>query len=377
LSDAARPSFRELFGHGAAIHAEAPGRVNLIGEHTDYSDGYVLPTAIPQTTTVELVSRLDSRVRVFSDEIDGLAQPVEYFLGSETKRGDWVDYVAGVTWALERQGWELRGFDARISSDVPLGSGLSSSAALEVSLLRALREAFSLDLDDVSLAVTGRRAENDFVGAPVGIMDQMASSLATEDVALFLDTRTLRYERIRIPGSAELCVVDSGVEHGHATGEYRTRREEVELAAKLLELPALRDASPADLPRVAMLPPPLDRRARHVVTENERVLAAVSALKRADLPELGKLLDASHESLRDDFEVSTGEVDALVRLAREQKGVFGARITGGGFGGSIVVLAARGRARAAGLEVVRRYAAETGREATLLVPASVPAGARR
>jgi galactokinase len=364
-------SFSDLFGRDPQVRTDAPGRVNLIGEHTDYSGGFVLPLAIPQRTRIELGvrdGREDTLVRAWSAnmERDGIQ---EYRAGEEKPVKGWLDYVQGVTQAAQRAGHELRGFDVRIESDVPPGSGLSSSAALEVSLLRALREAFQLKMDDVEIARLGQRAENDLVGAPVGIMDQMAASLADETTALFLDTRSLEYEKVPLPAESELVVINSGVSHNHAAGEYRTRRQECERAAELLGVPQLRNLNNLDLWRLASLPEPLDRRARHVITENARVRSAVSAMKDRDLPRLGKLLYASHESLKNDYEVSVPEIDRLVELAREEPDVYGARITGGGFGGSIVVLARHGAGREIGERIVAKYHDEMGGKGTMLVPA--------
>lgn len=341
------PSFHDLFGRDHDIAAEAPGRVNLIGEHTDYSGGFVLPAAIPFCTRVELARRQDRRVRLWSAQFAG-RDPIEFEAGGEQHQGDWADYVRGMTWSLASAG-PIGGFDARIESRVPVGGGLSSSAALEIAIGRALRSVFGLPLDDVQLAVAARRAETDFVGAPVGIMDQMACSLADVSSALFLDTRYLEYERVPIPPEASLIVIDSGVTHQHAGGEYRTRRDECARAAALLGIPELRDAE--DLSRIASLPAPLDRRARHVVTENARVLAAVAALRAGDLASVGLLFKQSHASMRDDFEVSVPAVDALVERAIHTDGIYGARLTGGGFGGAIVGLAQRDRARAAADEI--------------------------
>lgn len=369
MSEARR--FSDLYGRPPEVAADAPGRVNLIGEHTDYNGGYVLPLAIPQRARAELARSGEGaarRVRAWSAQKPHEA-PAEYALGEERPGRGWLDYVQGVTRALAAERFALGGFDLRIDSSVPLGGGLSSSAALEVALLRALRQAFALDLDDVRLALVGQKAENDFVGAPVGVMDQMAASLAGTGEALFLDTRSLRYERVPLPAAAELAVVDSCIPHSHAAGEYRVRRAECERAAALLGVVQLRDAGPADLPRIAELPPPLNRRARHVVTEDERVLEAVAAMRAGDLPRLGELLDASHRSLRDDFEVSTPEVDLLVSLARAAPGVWGARMTGGGFGGAIVLLAERGRAAEAAERAARAYHEKTGRAGRVLVPA--------
>ncbi|HEY8207312.1 MAG TPA: galactokinase [Myxococcaceae bacterium] len=351
---------------GTAILARAPGRVNLIGEHTDYNGGYVLPVAIPQQTTVEVVARDDRRVRISS--ID-MKEEREYVLGQEKAGQGWLDYVQGVTFVLQREGFKnLRGFEARIGSEVPLGSGLSSSAALEVSLLRGLRQAFSLQLDDVRLALLGQKVETEFVGAPVGIMDQMASSLADEKAALFLDTRTMQHERIPLPEGMELIVISSGVAHNHAGGDYKVRRAECERAASMLGVAQLRDLSEADLPRAMALPEPLGRRVRHVVTENARVLATVEALRAEDLPRLGKLLNESHESQSKDYEVSIPEIDLLVRLAQQEPDVFGARLTGGGFGGSILAVARAGSAAKAAGHIAEAYASQVTAKPRILLP---------
>jgi galactokinase len=293
-------------------------------------------------------------------------EPVSYQLGAEEKRRSWIDYLQGVTVVLQRAGHQIHGFDARISSRVPLGAGLSSSASFEVAVLRALRGLFALELDDVAVARLGQKVETEFVGAPVGIMDQMAASLADRGSALFLDTRSLTFEKVPLPAAADLVVVNSGVTHSHAGGEYRTRRAECEGAAQQLGVRMLRDLEIADLPRIEALPAPLRQRARHVVTENARVIEAVAALRAGDLPRLGQLLKTAHASLRDDFQVSVPEIDKLVEIADQTDGVHGARLTGGGFGGSIVVLADRDQAAAAAVTIARRYQEATGRTATTL-----------
>jgi galactokinase len=350
----------------------APGRVNLIGEHTDYNGGFVLPTAIPQHTRVTLRPRHDRKVTAHSHNAspDGT-----YELGQEQRRGEWFDYVQGVTWAVREAGAVSLeyGFDLEITSDVPLGGGLSSSASLEVALLRAIRGAFGLALDDKRMALLGQQAENDFVGARCGIMDQMAASLADEHTALFLDTRSLEYQQVPLPEQADLVVIHSGVSHRIANGGeggYNQRRAECEQAARLLGVPQLRDASSADLPRLAELPDRVARRARHVITEDERVLAAVDALRAGDLTRLGALFYASHASMRDDFEVSTPEIDLLVDLAAADPDVFGARLTGGGFGGAVVILARAGHGQQVGERLGATYAQRSGQKPTLLVPAA-------
>ncbi len=361
-------TFVELYGRPPTVTADAPGRVNLIGEHTDYNDGFVLPTAIPQRTVVELAPRDDATVRAASANVDAGAPLVAYRLGAETPGRGWLDYVQGVTSVLAAGGRPLGGFDLRVDSRVPVGSGVASSAALEVALVRALRAAFGLALDDVEVARLGQRAEGVFVGARVGIMDQMAASLADERTALFVDTRTLDWERVPLPAGLEVVVIDSGVAHRHAGGEYNTRRTECERACALLGVGALRDLGVPDLERSATLPEPLRGRVRHVVTENARTLEAVAALRAGDLGALGALLDASHASLRDDYAVSVPEVDLLVELAQAAPEVYGARMTGGGFGGAVLALARAGSGAAVAVRVASRYRATSGRRPTVLVP---------
>ncbi len=366
------PVFADLYQRPPEVVAFAPGRVNLIGEHTDYNGGLVLPTPVPQQTTVELAARPGGRVRVWSAGFSR-GRCEEYALGLEAPRGTWVDYVQGVTAVLGAAGYALGGADLRIASQVPPGAGLGSSAALEVALLRALRAAFSLPFDEVTLARLGQRAEREFVGAPVGIMDQLVSSVGTLGTALFIDARTLETMRVPLPPSAGLVVVDTGVRHAHARGQYRVRRDECARAAAALGVAALGELGLDALPSLAALRPPLDRRARHVVTENARVLEAVDALRRGQLDRLGALFAASHASMRDDFEISTPEVDALVAAAREDPDVFGARLTGGGFGGAVVILTRAGRESVVAARVARQYHEVTGERGAVLVPP--PAGA--
>jgi galactokinase len=360
---------QDLESRSGIITTRAPGRVNLIGEHTDYNAGFVLPTPIPQHTTVQLVPTVSTVVHARSADMPG--EERSYHLGEEEKQRSWIDYVQGVTFILARDGHKIGGFDLSLRSDVPMGSGLSSSAALEIALLRALREAFALPITDVQLAQIGQRVENDFVGAPVGIMDQMASSLGRPGEALFLDTDTLQWELVPLPASVELVVIDSLVRHNHASGDYRTRREECERACAALGVKRLRDVDPVALgalDALETLPDLLLRRARHVVSENRRVLEMVDALRQENLDECGRILDAGHISLRDDFEISVPEVDRLVEIAATREDVYGARMTGGGFGGAIIALARTGTGRRAAMEIVERYQAETGKPASVLVP---------
>lgn len=361
-------TFAELFGAPPDVVARAPGRVNLIGEHTDYNDGFVLPAAVPLRTAVEMKRRRDRRVHVWSTAFADVP-PVAFDLDVAKAVGDWADYLRATIAILKERGVDC-GVDMRVESNVPLGSGLSSSAALLVAAARALREAFSLTMSDVEIARLAQRAENEFVGAPVGIMDQMACSLADEGSALFIDTRSLLYERVPLPDDAALLVIDSGIHHAHMNGGYRTRREECQRAAQELGVRSLRDVGTDDLERIGHLPSPLDRRVRHVVTENARVLQAVTALRAGNLPRVGELFALSHASMRDDFEVSTPEIDALVAAAERVAGVYGARLTGGGFGGSVVALVEPSRSRDAGRAIVAQQNSRFSADARVVVPAA-------
>ena len=362
------PTFSSLYDRAAEVVATAPGRVNLIGEHTDYNDGLVLPTAVPQETTVELALRNDDRIRVASTTVaDGAV--CTYRLGGETRTGEWLDYVQGCTRVLGEQ-VDLRGFEALVSSTLPIGSGLSSSAALEVALLRALRTALAVPLYDVALALLAHRAEHDFVGARVGVMDQMAASLADTRTALFLDARSLVHEAVPLPASLALLVIDSGLAHRHVAGDYNVRRNECERAATLLGVGSLRDVQPGDLAQTASLPAPLARRVRHVVTENARVSAAVTALRARDLAALGAHFSASHASMRDDFAVSLPELDALVEIAGADPAVYGARLTGGGFGGAVVIAARADADPRTADRIAATYRARTGAPGRVVVPVS-------
>jgi len=359
-------SFRDIYSYDLTTEAEAPGRVNLIGEHTDYNGGFVLPAAIPQRARVQLGVRGGTRIRACSAEASGGI--LEYELGQEQKSHCWLDFVQGATALLRAEGNAVEGFDLFVTSDVPLGSGLSSSAALGVSLLRALRQGFRFSLEDFRLAQLWQRVENRFVGAQVGIMDPMACALCRPGTALFLDAQSLHRDLVPLPPAAEWVVINSGVSHQHSAGDYNTRRAECERACALLGVASLRELGMDDLPRVAELPEPLGRRARHVITENARVVAAVEALRVSDLRRLGALFDASHDSQRDEYEVSVPAIDALVGRARQEPGVYGARLTGGGFGGSIVLFTDAGRGRTAAEHIAADYAVRTGHRPTILVP---------
>ena len=350
LGPAARDA-RDLFA--ATIGGEpsglwsAPGRVNLIGEHTDYNDGFVLPFAIDRRTYAAATRSAERRIRVAStleaetvevrlDELDLV------FPHRREAVPEWARYPLGVAWALlrERHG-ELPGVDLAIASDVPVGAGLSSSAAIECAVASALDELWELGHDRVALARAGRLAENEAVGAPTGIMDQLAAMLGRADAAVFLDCRSLESEVVDLgfrEQGLDMLVIDTGVTHAHATGGYRERRAACERGAAVMGVTALRDLSLDDLARAAELFDDVTfRRVRHVVTENQRVLDAVDALRAHGAGAIGDLLLASHASMRDDFEISIPELDTAVETA-VAAGAIGARMTGGGFGGAAIAL---------------------------------------
>jgi len=357
-------AFTACYRRPPDVAVSAPGRVNLIGDHTDYNGGLVLPIALPQRTRALLARRADRRVQARSAQVPG---DMSYRLGDERRAACWLDYVQGVTAVLAADRQPIAGFDLFVASDVPVGSGLSSSAALEVALLRGLRALFRLEFDDTALALLAHRAETGLVGAPVGVMDPLVCSRGDEDSALLIDTRSLAIRRVPLPASLGLVVIYSGLDHRLTGGDYGVRRAECEQAAALLEARQLRDVA-ADDPRIAALPDALPQRVRHVISENARVLAAVDALVAADLPRLGALLDASHRSLRDDYAVSLPEIDRLVDLARDDAAVFGARLTGGGFGGSVVIATSPDQAERVAVAVARAYADAVGLTPRVVLP---------
>jgi len=342
----------------------APGRVNLIGEHTDYNDGFVLPFAIAARTTVAAARRDDRLLRMRSVQQPAGDVSVSLDELGPGRPGGWAAYVAGVVWAArERHGAALGGLDLLVDGRVPAGGGLSSSHAIEVAVAIAVNDLFDLGLDVDALARLTQAAENDFVGAPTGIMDQLALLHGKAGHALFVDTRSLRYEHVPLDPAAAglvLLVLDTKVHHALADGAYGERRAACERAAAALGVASLRDVEagpPGALDvRLRDLDDTLRRRARHVVTENGRVLSAVAALRNGDWAALGQLMDASHVSLRDDYEVSCDELDVAVAAARTA-GALGARMTGGGFGGSAVALVPAARGPAVRAAVVDAFAA--------------------
>ncbi|WP_022877552.1 galactokinase [Microbacterium sp. B19] len=323
----------------------APGRANLIGEHTDYNEGFVLPFAIAQRTAAAVALRDDDVIRVRSTFADDAVEVSLAELDARIAAGglDWAGYPLGVAWALRAEVPDAatRGVDIALASAVPVGAGLSSSAAIEGAVASALNDVWGTGLDKVALARVGRTAENDAVGAPTGIMDQMASMLGVADAATFLDCRTLQTRPVPLgfaEAGLEILVVDTLVEHAHASGGYRERRASCEKGAAAFDVRALRDLTVDDLPRAReILDDVTFRRVRHIVTENQRVLDTVAALDLAGPSAIGDLLTASHASMRNDFEISVPELDLAVETTLAA-GALGARMTGGGFGGAAIAL---------------------------------------
>ena len=338
--------------------AQAPGRVNLLGEHTDYNDGFVLPVAIAQSTRVTMRENGTSRFSLHAAE---LGQTVHFTL-DEPPPDHFASYVVGCLALVREHGAQLPYLDIEVTSHVPMGVGLSSSAALEVATLRCLRELLGLSLDDVAIARLAQRAEIEYAGVRCGIMDQMASSLAATDRALLIDTRTLDRRAVALPPGSAVLVLDSGVARTLAASGYNQRRAQCEEAARLLGVASLRDV--ASVEQLTGLPDVPMRRARHVFTENARVIAAAQCTTARAF---GLLMNASHASLRDDYEVSTPELDQLVALLQEQDAVYGARLTGAGFGGACVALCAVGGERRVADAVLARYSA-AGHGGRQLVP---------
>ncbi|MCS7178250.1 MAG: galactokinase [Anaerolineae bacterium] len=371
LFQAAVDGFRAHFGYDPALLVRAPGRVNLLGEHTDYNEGFVLPVAVDRAAWVAASPRPDSTVRLVALDMGTEATfPLDPI---PPRQGDWADYPRGVAWALAGAGFSLAGMDAVLTSDVPIGAGLSSSAAVEVAFAWTWKELSGLPLERTELALLCQRAENEYVGVRCGIMDQMASVWGRAGHALLLDCRTLAVETVPIPPGVAIVVADTLVRRELAASEYNRRRQECEEAVQILAdyIPgtrALRDVSLEDLDRFGgHLPPTLLRRARHVVRSNIRVLWAVAAFRAGDLAAVGKAMKYSHLSLRDDYQVSSPELDTLAEAAWEVPGCWGARLTGAGFGGCIVALVAEEAVPELARHLEEVYQARFGRRPTVTV----------
>jgi len=340
----------QRFGQDSALFV-APGRVNLIGEHTDYAEGFVMPAAIDFATLAAICPRDDKSVAIYSANFDDqIAYPLDSL--PEKASRHWSDYPLGVVSVLREAGVEIPGFSLTLNGDVPLGAGLSSSASVEVASMVAILSITSAKFTPPEVAKLCQRAENHFVGASTGIMDQFIACCGAEDHALLLDCRTLEYRLAPIPPDLSIVIANSMVKHSHAGGEYNTRRSEVEEGTQLLrshrpEIKRLRDATVDDLERWGYeMRPEVLKRCRHIITENERTVAAADALEADDLKTLGRLMYAAHASYRDDFEASCPEVDILVDLAAKETGCIGARLTVGGFGGCTVNIVEKAQAEA-------------------------------
>ena len=370
-------AFRDRFGTPPTVIAAAPGRVNLIGEHTDYNEGFVLPAAIDRAIVVAARARADSRLNLYSVNF---AQSASHTLGAAlpSRPRQWVKYVAGVAAMLQRAGETLTGADMCINGNIPRGAGLSSSAALEMAVASALEHLNHLSRPDTDIIRFCQQAEHEFVGVQCGIMDQFISRLGRSGHALLIDCRSLAHEHVPVPEGVRLVILDTGTKRTLASSAYNRRREECaesvrQLSAVLPGIAALRDVSAAAFADHAeILPPDIRRRARHVVTENERVLQAVEALRRGDLAVLGKLMYDSHLSLERDYEVSCMELDTMVDICAECDGVYGARMTGAGFGGCAICIARAEAVETIARRVEREYPEKTGKTPTILVTS--PAG---
>lgn len=363
-------SFSTIFGYTPTHFIQAPGRVNLIGEHTDYNDGFVLPCAIDYQMVVAAAKREDNIIRViavdYHDEIDefDLNMPIE-FLPNKM----WANYVRGVIHFLQQDNYSFNGMDIAISGNVPQGAGLSSSAALEVAIGQTIKTLYQIPISQKEIALNGQKAENQFVGCNCGIMDQLISACGEENRALLIDCRSLETTAVKMPENMVVMIVNTNKKRGLVDSEYNTRRQQCEEAAHILNVKALRDASLEDLQaKKAIMSDVVYRRALHVITENTRTLRAADALHQGDLATLSQLMTQSHISMRDDFEITVSEVDSLVEIIKsvigEQGGV---RMTGGGFGGCVVALVTPDLVAKVAQAVETQYEAKTGLKETIYV----------
>lgn len=367
--------FQELFGNAPHVIVRAPGRVNLIGEHTDYNDGFVFPAAIERSIWMAASPRPDGQIRAYALNFDQSSTfSLENHTSTQAPTEKWSNYLRAMVWVLQQEGYALTGMNVVTYGTVPIGSGLSSSASLLVAGGLLLSSIIGEQIDPVRLALLAQRAEREFVGVNVGIMDQFISSLGKRNHALFIDTRTLEFEPVPLPASGfQIVIADTNKQRGLVDSEYNTRRAECEQAVVLLqsalpEIIALRDVSPEDFERHAhLLPTTVQKRARHVVTEDARVLESITALKSGDLDRFGELMNASHESLKDDYQVSCPELDALVVASRSIEGVYGSRMTGAGFGGCTVSLVADEAVEEFQKRVPNLYHQAAGLQTTILI----------
>lgn len=364
-----RESFRSIFNSDPEFIVRAPGRVNLIGEHTDYNGGFVLPMAIDRAVWIALRPRADRRVSLHSLDL-GLAAAFD--LDSLT-RGDarWIEYIKGVANELQIANYKLGGWEGVLTGDIPRGAGLSSSAALEVATARAFASVSGFAWDGLRIARIGQRAENNWLGVQTGIMDQAVCAAARKDHAFFLDCRSLEYQHIPLPKQIAVVVMDTSTRRGLVDSAYNERRSQCEEAARLLGVRSLRDVDEKEVEERGKKKEGINevvwKRARHVVTENARVLKAVEAMRMDDVVTLGKLFNESHASLRDDFEVTNDALNWIVEAAQGQSACYGARMTGAGFGGCAVALVQREKAGAFAQAIETEYRSKSGMEAKVFV----------
>ncbi|RJP55462.1 MAG: galactokinase [Anaerolineaceae bacterium] len=360
--------FAAYFNAKSEIVVRAPGRVNLIGEHTDYNDGFVLPIAIDRAIWIAIRPRADDQVRLFSLD---LKTGSAFQLHSLVRESGWIEYPKGVANELMKAGYPLRGFDGIMAGDVPRGAGLSSSAAVELATARAFAAVSGFEWDARKMAEIAQKAEHEWVGVRCGIMDQMASAACKEGYALFLDCRSLEAQHIPLPGSVSVVVLDTSTRRGLGKTAYNLRRSQCEKAAQWFGVKKLRDVSVEMFEEKSRKERGLNKealkRAWHVVTENARVLEAVEAMRNEDMEQLGGLLNASHNSLQNDFEVTNEALDVMVECAREQEGCYGARMTGAGFGGCAVALVRREKVQEFEKAVERAYRSRLGLEAGIYI----------
>jgi galactokinase len=357
-------AFHDKFGSPPEVVVRAPGRVNLIGEHTDYNDGFVLPMAIDRWVCIALRARSDGLVRATSLDFH---EVVEFQAKSPVRGGpSWGEYLKGVAWSLANPDLNPGGWEGMLSGEVPLGAGLSSSAALEMAAARAFASVSSWLWDPTQMACLAQRAENEWVGVACGIMDQLTSACGKAGHALLIDCRSLEIAAVPLPPGSAVLVLDTGTRRGLSTSAYNQRRHECEAGARAFGVASLRDLSKDEFREgEARLNPVIARRVRHVLSENERTLQAADALRHGDPQAVGRLMIESHESLRQDYEVSSTELDAMVHCARAQKGCYGARMTGGGFGGCAVALVDDDDVSETIAAVAAGYRSATGREASI------------
>ena len=352
--------FKAAFGHKPTLMVGAPGRVNLIGEHTDYNQGFVLPVAINRYIVMAVAPRQDEHVLLHASNLAAQAEFPLDAIGRDEEQ-PWSNYQRGVAWQLQQAGYALRGMEAVIWGDVPIGSGLSSSAAVEVATGYAFQLLNDLEIDRVELALHCQRAEKEFVGVECGVMDQLIAVLGKRDHALLIDCQDLRTEQVPLPPGVSIVVADTMKRRDLLRSEYNVRRQECQHGAELLGVKSLRQISIQEFSaHEEQLPFPIGQRCRHVIHENQRVLDGVGALKRGDLDEFGRLMKESHRSLRDDYQVSSRELDLLVEAAWEVEGVYGCRLTGAGFGGCTVSLVKEETVESFKTQVTERYEAATG-----------------